>query len=295
MRGVRADDTDRRAAAAVANLLELVAREAQSIFPGHRLELALCVAHQRLRQPIGILHKVEPKPSLRAKEVAIDSALVAVIGTYDFRSVIRLPHAQRYLASIAAMRANGGDVIHLPGTGLVAIAAAGQCAHRAYIDAHAALLAIELVARPAVPYVRRDDRTGAAVLNAQRPNIHAFAAHTDAAIAENAARPVVKHRRRPLLLVPVMLRLGIKALARTVLEGHILQFALAARIAYRAIQRMISEQQLDRRLARLRNFRRLRNKNLTLGNGCRTRRLQLRHLFLPNNAHAASGLQAEPR
>ncbi len=92
----------------------------------------------------------------------------------------------------------------------------------------------------------------------------------------------------------MLLGLGVEALARAVLEGHVLQFALAARIAYRAIQRMIPQQQLNRRLPRLRNLCRLGDKNLPLGHRRRARRLQLTHLLLAHNAHPASRLQTKP-
>ena len=149
-----------------------------------------------------------------------------------------------------AVRADGGDVVHLPGAGLVAIAAAGERADRADVDAHAALLAVEVVACR----VGGDDGADAAILDAERPDVHAFAAHADAAIAEDAARAVEVDRRRPLLLFAVLLGLGVEALAGAVLEGHVLQFALAAGVADGAVERMIAEQQFDRGLASLRDL-----------------------------------------
>ena len=43
----------------------------------------------------------------------------------------------------------------------------------------------------------------------------------------------------------------VPALARAVAEHHVLQFALAAFIAYRAIQRMVGEEEFERGLAGL--------------------------------------------
>ena len=188
------------------------------------------------------------------------------------------------------MRANRRHVVHLPGPRLVAITAAGKRAHGAHVDAHAALLAIEMVAA-----VGRNDRGDAAILHAQRPHIHAFAAHADAAIAEDAAGAVEVDRGRPLLLFAVVLGLDVEAFAGAVLEGHVLQFALAARIANGAVERMIAEQQLDGRFARLGNLFRLGDEHLALGHGGGASGLQLRHFFLAHDAHAARGLQAEPR
>ena len=92
----------------------------------------------------------------------------------------------------------------------------------------------------------------------------------------------------------MLLGLGVEAFARAVLEGHVLQLALAAGIADRAVERMIAEQQLNGGLARLRNFRRLGDEDLALGDGRGAGGLQLGHFFLAHHAHAAGCLQAEP-
>ncbi len=94
----------------------------------------------------GLLDKVESEAAFGAEKIAVDAALVAIVGANNLRAVVGLAHAQRHFASVAAMRADGGDVVHLPGPRLVAIAAAGERADRANIDAHAALFAVELVA-----------------------------------------------------------------------------------------------------------------------------------------------------
>ena len=130
----------------VANLLQLARGQAQRVLPGGRLQLAFGIAHQRLGQALGTLDKIEAKAALGAEKVAVDAALVAIVGAHNLRAIIGLPHAQRHLAAVGAMRANRRDVVHLPGPRLVAIAAAGQRAHRADVDAHAALLAVEMIA-----------------------------------------------------------------------------------------------------------------------------------------------------
>ena len=194
------------------------------------------------------------------------------------------------------MSAHRGNVVHLPRPRLIAIAAAGERAHRAHVDAHPTLLAVEpasLSVRGKA--IRRNHRRDAAILDAQREHVHALAAHAHAAVAKNAARTVKVDSRRPLLLIAVLLGLGVEALARAVLEGHILQFALAASVAYRAIERVVAEQQLNGCLARLRDLSRLGNENLSLGDSRRAGRLQLTHFFLAHHAHAAGGLQAQAR
>ena len=118
------------------------------MFPCGGLELACGVADEGLREAVGAVDEVEAEAALGAEEIAVDAALVAIVGANDFRAVVGLAHAERDLAAVGAVCADGGDVIHLPGAGFVAIAAAGERAHGANVDAHAALFAVELL--PAV-------------------------------------------------------------------------------------------------------------------------------------------------
>ncbi len=166
---------------------------------------------------------------------------VAIVAADD----LVVAHAQRGLAAVRAMRADGADVLHFPRPRLVAIDAAGERAHRADVDAHAALVAFQMIA-----LVRRDLGNHAAVDHAQRAHAHAFVADAHAAIAQDAARIIEEHHRRPLFLVHVDLQLGEPALARAVAEGHVLQFALAAFIAHRAIERMVGQQEFEHAFAR---------------------------------------------
>src|SRR5271169_5090447 len=100
------------------------------------------------------------------------------------------------------MRADRAHVVHLPRARLVAIRAGGQRTHGADVDAHATLFAFQMIF-----FIGSDEGTHAAVLHAESPNVHALAADAHAAVAENAARPVEEHHRRPLLLLLVVLRL----------------------------------------------------------------------------------------
>jgi hypothetical protein len=120
-------------------------------------------------------------------------------------------------------------------------------------------------------------------------------AHANATVTEDAARTIVVDRRRPLLLITVLLGLGVEALTRAVLEGHVLQFALAAGVADRAVERMIAQQQFDHGLARLRNLRRFGDEDLSLRNRRCAGRLQLGNFLLAHHAHAACRLQAQAR
>ena len=134
---------------------------------------------------------------------------------------------------------------------------------------------------------------GAAVLNPQRPDIHAFAANANAAIAEDATRTVEVHHRRPLLLVAVVLHVHELRFGRAVLEGHVLQFAFAAGIAHRAVERMVGEHQLEHGLARLFDLVALGGDHHALGDRRGARGLQLGHLLDFHQAHAAGALQRQ--
>ncbi len=153
--------------------------------------------------------------------------------------------AERGLAAVGAVRADGADVRHLPGPRLVAINAAGERADRADVDAGAALVALQVIA-----VIGRDFRNRAALDHAERVDAHAFVADAHAAVAQDAARRIEKHHRRILFFGRVDLGFGVAALAGAVAEHHVLQFALAALVAHRAIQRMVGEQEFEHVLAR---------------------------------------------
>src|SRR5260370_31574580 len=123
------------------------------------------------------MRKVESVAALDAQEIAIDPALVAVVPADDLRAGVALAHAQCGLTSVPAMGADRAHMVHFPRARLVAVGARSQRADRADVDAHPALFAVEMIV-----LIGRDDPTHPAVLHAQRPNVHAFAAHTHAPI-----------------------------------------------------------------------------------------------------------------
>src|SRR5437667_2456151 len=233
-----------------------------------------------------MIGEVESIAPLDAEEVAIHAALITIVAANDFHACVGPANPQRGLAAIRTMRAGRADVLHFPRACLVAIRARGQRAHRTNINAHSALFAIEVVL-----LVRHDSRTGAAVLNSERPNIHALAANANAAITQNAARAIKVHDWRPLLFIAMRLDVNVFRLSGAVGERHVLQFALAAGIAHRTVQRMISKQHLDHALARLTNLIAVRGNNHAFGDAGSAGGLQLRHLFDSYQTHAAGALQ----
>ncbi len=82
-------------------------------------------------------------------------------------------------------------------------------------------------------------------------------------------------------------------LAGAILEGHVLQFALAAGIADRAVEGMVGEQDFKRGLARLHHLLGLRLHHHAFGDGRGAGGLHLGHLFDFDQAHAACALERE--
>src|SRR4029077_11647115 len=183
-----------------------------------------------------MIREVEPKSSLAAQKLAIDAGMVAIVGAQNFI----VAYAQRRLASVRAMRARISHVSHFPRARLIAVSTAGESADRANVNAHAAFFAGEFTR-----LVWENHGLHTARPDAQRLHVHAFIADAHAAEAEDAARRVVINERRPLLFRVMQLFFREAAVVKTIAEGHVLQLALAALVAHRAIERMIREQEFD--------------------------------------------------
>jgi hypothetical protein len=228
--------------------------------------------------------EIEPVAPLDAQELAVHAGAVAVGAAND--AVVA--NAQGGGASIRAVRADGSHVGHLPRPRFVPVGSAGERAHRANIDARAALVAFQVVA-----LVGSDLGHHPAVDHPESVDAHPFVADAHAAEAQNAARRVVEHHRRKLFLRRVDFLFRETALARAVAEYHVLQFALAALVAHRAIQRVVGEQEFQHVLAGRGHLRGLGPHHHALGDGKRAGRHQLGHLLHFHQAHAAGGLQRE--
>jgi hypothetical protein len=120
-----------------------------------------------------------------------------------------------------------------------------------------------------------------------------FAAHADATVAEDAARAVEVDDGGPLLLFAVVLGFGVEAVGGTVLEGHVLQLALAARIADGAIEGVVAEEKLQGGFAGLGDLGSLGLDDHALGDRCGAGGLELGHLLDADDAHAAGCLKRE--
>src|SRR5437016_14078909 len=104
------------------------------------MELA-SLANHRLTDARGVFREVKPKPSLHAKEILVDSAQVPVVRTQN----LVVAYAQCDLAAIRAVRAYRRDVRHFPGPRFIPVCPARQRPHRAYINAHPALFALQMI------------------------------------------------------------------------------------------------------------------------------------------------------
>ena len=280
---VRTDEPDRVLAVGVVNRLQLARCGLRGFFPGNGIEL-VALANQGLPNALRVFGEIKPKPSLHAQEISVDPAQVAVVRAQNFV----VAHAERRLAAIRTVRADRRNVLHLPRPRLVAIGSAGQRSDRADINAHSALFALQVILA-----VRDDHAVRPAQAHAQRFHVHAFVAHAHAPEAQDAARRVVIHQLRPLFFGPVNLFFHEPARVRAVAENHVLQLALAAFVAHRAIQRMIRQQEFQHVLARLTHLLSIRSNDHAFRRHQRARRLQLRRLLHLHQAHAACCLQRE--
>ena len=237
---------------------------------------------ERLGEPLRVVDEIPGEASLDAEELAVDAGRVTVIGAEYFVVL----YTERGLAAVAAVVADGSGVLQLPGAGLVAIRAAGERADRADVDAHAALLAVELV----VP-VRNNFRMRPAESDAQRIDVHRFVADPHAAITENAARGVEVDQRRELFLRNVDFFHGEAALGSSVTEDHVLELAFAALVADRAVERVVDEQKLQGRLPGLCHLLGLGSDFHAFGDDGGAGRLQFWNFCDLHHAHPAGGLE----
>ena len=187
------------------------------------------------------------------------------------------------------MRANGWHVLHFPRTRLIAIRAAGQSAHGADVNAHATLFAIEVIAA-----VRDNHAVRAAHAHAKGFDVHALVADADAAETQDATWGVVINEFGPLLFGAMNFFLDEAARVRAIAEDHVLEFAFAAFVADRAVERVIGEEKFEHVLARLTDLVGVGANDHAVRSDERAGGLQLGRLLDLDKAHAASSLERQP-
>ena len=141
----------------------------------------------------------------------------------------------------AAVRARALDLLEVPWPGLEPVRRGGQRADRA--DLHRVAREVR---RERLVGERQDLRLVATLHEADQRVAGDLVGEARAAVAEDAALAVEQHEvadRDRLLVVPLLL--DVAALARPVAERLVLQRALAALVADRAVERVVGEQQLE--------------------------------------------------
>ena len=281
---VRTDESNRIFSAGVVNRLQLCRCRLRRLFPRNGIKF-VAFANHRLPNALRVRREIKTKAALHAQKIFVNSTQVAVIRTQN----LVIAHAQRRLAAVRAMRANRGNIRHLPRPRFVTIRPARQRAHRTNINAHPAFFAFQVILA-----IRNNHAVRAAHPHAQRLDVHAFITHAHATETQDASRSIVINKLRPFFLGPVNFLFHKPAGIRAVAEYHVLQLALAAFVADRAIQRMIGQQKLQHVLARVANLLRVRSNDHAFRGDDRARCLQLRRLFDFHQAHPARRLQRQP-
>ena len=122
---------------------------------------------------------------------------------------------------------------------------------------------------------------------------HPFVAHARAPLAQNATLGIVGYNRRQIPFGVIILFFSETFFEATPVECHLLQFALTAPVAYRTIQRVVREQEFRHTALGFFYFFTLRRDDHAIRAGNGAGRLQLRHLFNADEAHAAGRLQGQ--
>src|ERR1043166_9612167 len=128
---------------------------------------------------------------------------------------------------------------------LMPIRSIEQRSRRTNLDAIAPLRTIQPAAE------RANDRVRATIARFDGFFTHPLIAHARAALAEDAALRIVGDHRRKILLRLRILAFDESFFEIPPVESQFLQYAFAAAIAHRTIERMICQQKFEHRTLRL--------------------------------------------
>src|SRR5215204_2151750 len=195
---------------------------------------------QRVDDTVRRLQVAVREPALVAEPPAVDFRVVAGEDPLDFP----LAGRRRDVAAHRAHPAHGRDVLDLPGTPLESVRRRSQRADRAELDHVAG-------EPPAVRLVLegRDHGLRAAVARDQLAVFGDLAGEARAAVAEDAALAVERDQRADRnWLVEGPLGKRHPRVAWAVAKRQILERALAALVADRAVERVVHEDELERRV-----------------------------------------------
>ena len=206
----------------------------------HRLETAPAHALQRLREPVLGAQVRVGEAALVADPALVDLGVVAGEDPLD----LPLAHGRVDVAADGAEAADGRHVDDLPRPPLEAVLRRQQRADRAELG-HVAGEG----ARVGQVLEGRDHRHRAAVGGDELAVLGDALAEARAAVAEDAALAVERDRGRDRdrLLEGELLEAHPRV-AGPVAEGEVLQRALAALVADGAVERVVDEDELERRV-----------------------------------------------
>ena len=254
----------------------LAAASAFSQLAGCRLR---ALAHERLHEPLVGVHVLVGEAALVAQPAVVD--LVVVAREHAHHALVA--DGQLDVALRGAERADGAGALDVPRARAEAVRARGERADRAQLDDVAAERR-----DVRVPVEGADERVRAALEQDQLVVLGDLLREAHAAVAEDAALAVDRDQRRELeRLLEVALGLDEARGAGAPAVGDVLQRALAALVADRAVERVVDEQELDHRALRLVHALRLRVDDHAVLDRRRARGLQLRDALDLDQAHAA--------
>ena len=244
---------------------------------------------------VGLDHRhVEPAPA----QAVIDEA--GLVGDPLLVDLLRQARQDPHHLVAAGVDADvGPDRVHdvdrlgllqLPGAGPVLVGLRVQRPHRAEVDD----VALDLGGERSLDIVR-DLHVLAAADGTQLLDPGHLLEEADAARAVDAARHVGRDQRPQILVCHRPLVLAEARMVGAVEERQVLQVALAALVADRAVQRVVDEQELEHALARLMHGRRVGPDHHVVGRRHRARRDGLGRLLHLDQAHPAVAGDVEAR
>ena len=249
----------------------------QCHFPIHDLQIAVDAQH-RLGHPISGIHAFKAEAITIGDPGFVDVLILARHHAHQLAA----QHMRVQVGAEGIVRRHQRGLSHFPGARVVAERFAVERADRTQIDDVRRQLMID-----AVLDVGADFHVLAA---AGRPHLRValnFRAETHAAGAMNTARHVGGDQGTQVLVLDDAFALAETGDISAESQRQILQLALAALIADRAIERMIDEQKFHGGALRRHGFGRLGENLHALGDWRRTGRQRLGGFLHLDQAHAA--------
>ena len=221
---------------------------------------------------IGLVEALARRPSTTWRVLSeIHSSFTSSLMRGRMRITSRPRVSTRIAEPSASMTSNDLGLAELPGPGVEGIGLGGQRADRAEVDD----VALQLRGHRLLE-IGRDLHVLAAADRAELRHAGDLGREAHAAGALDAAVHRRLDQRPDVLVFDRALVLGVARGVDAVGHGLVLQVALAALVADRAIERMVDEQELHHPLARLLHHRRARHDlgRLALGPGRQSRTAQ---------------------